>query len=107
MADDGSQTANVDPELRRQLDAAEPGEVIDVVFMLDRVESTPDEVEETVRGLLEDVATSSGHVVSDYNVFPNLSSFVVRADPDTLEELILRPEVGSAMANEQPDIETT
>jgi len=101
--------ANVDPELLRQLDAAAPDDLIDAVLVLElsAEPAPPDQIEETVRGIVARVESEAGSAISEFNVFPNLSSFVVRATPQIVEDLISQPEVGSALANRSSEAEAT
>jgi hypothetical protein len=120
----------IDPALLDQLASSESGaeaqtkpSKIEAVFSLrhpDEVESTrvskrsssagqtsksepsPEQVEETVRRIIERVEEQTGKHVDDLNVFRYLNSFVVAADPVLIESLLKEPEIASAVSNRQP-----
>ena len=99
-----------DPELLRQLDAsAASQEPVQAVFYLQPPAQSSEKalppVEELARALLERVERSVGVRAREFNVFRNLSSFVVSASPALVRELLKQPEIASAMANRQPSLE--
>jgi hypothetical protein len=102
--------AEVDPELRRQLDegaaAARPAPVEAVLRLRSPVRRSarapaPDDTREITEKLLARVAAEVGVRASDYefNVFPNLGYFVLSAPPVFVERVLRQPEVVSASAN--------
>jgi hypothetical protein len=104
MAISDDHQAKADPELVRQLDDAASDALVDAVFVLDATDAVlpAGAVEEAVRRLVERAESETGRKVLELSVFPNLASFVVRAAPQLVEELIAQHEVGSAVANRQP-----
>jgi hypothetical protein len=105
MATADHHQAKADPELVRQLEDASPDALVDAVFVLEPTDGVlaSGAVEDAVRRLVERAESETGGKVSELNVFPNLASFVVRATPSLVEELMDQPEVRSAVANRQPD----
>ena len=101
--------ARTDPELARQLKAAAPDRtpVEAVVVLRPGSESAlgPEEVETQAREVLGRVEHQVEGGRGDANVFKNLSSFVVSAEPLFIEALVEQPEVESAVANSRPDQE--
>jgi hypothetical protein len=101
------QAQKIDPELLRQLDErAASAEPVEAVFTL---KSSPagrtageDEIERTVRGLLRRIEAQVGEAPADYNVFRNLSAFVVVAPARFVRELMAQDEIATATANRQP-----
>ncbi len=103
--------AQVDPELRRQLDdgaaAASPTPVEAVMRLRPPVRRSagarpePEATREIAEKLLARVADEVGVRASDYefNVFPNLGYFVLSAPPVFVERVLRQPEVVSASAN--------
>jgi hypothetical protein len=100
--------ARVDPELRRQLDAASAAgsPVAAVIGLRPRGEGvailTSEQTERLARQLLERIERSTGIGPRAVNVFQHLGSFLVVAEPAFLDELLAQPEVRSAVANRQP-----
>lgn len=97
----------IDPDLLAQLEtaagAAATG-VIQAVVQLrpgkgNDVAPQPDQTERIVGSLLARVARQVGLDPADFNVFPNLGSFVISAPGDYLRALLDQPEVASALAN--------
>jgi len=64
---------------------------------------TPEQTERLSRQLLERVERSTGVGARAVNVFQHLGSFLVVAEPVFLVELLVQPEIRSAVANRQPD----
>jgi hypothetical protein len=107
VTDADSSETKVDPELLRQLDAADAaGTPVEAVFVLDPgtgAPTSPERVEELTRGLVERAQEESGTEIEDINVFRHLASFVARAEPRLIRRLVEAPEIASATANNQPD----
>src|SRR5689334_21919615 len=88
-----------DPELIRQLDApTASNEPIAAVVRLQpddpsEIVPSPERTEELTQQILKRVKKRVGSGESRYNVFKNLGSFVVSAEPDFLRESISQPEV--------------
>ena len=106
---DNEPSPRIDPELRRQLDAARAtGRPVAAVVRL-RPEGdgdailTPEQTQSRTAQLLERVERTVGLRAQAVNVFQYLGSFVVVAQPRFLVELLAQPEVLSAVANRQPD----
>src|SRR5881628_3865458 len=102
-------SAKADPELIRQLNGTEASkEDIAAVVRLQpddpsQIVPSPERTEELTQKILERVKKKVGSSESRYNVFKNLGSFVVSAEPEFLRELISQPEVAAAVANKQPE----
>ena len=102
-------SAKADPELIRQLNGTESSkEDIAAVVRLQpddpsQIVPSPERTEELTQKILERVKKKVGSSESRYNVFKNLGSFVVSAEPEFLRELISQPEVAAAVANQQPE----
>jgi hypothetical protein len=99
----------VDPELRRQLDAAAASQPAPVEAVLrlrgpllrsskPRPEPSAGDV---ARDLLARVAAETGVAESEYdfNVFPNLGYCVLSAPAGFVERVLTQPEIASASAN--------
>src|SRR5712691_3219915 len=101
--------AKIDPELLRQLQdtAADAGTVEAVVSLCpndpQQMVPAPERMEELVRQVLDRVKQRVGSKETRYNVFRNLGSFVVSANPKFVRELILQPEVATVAANRQSE----
>jgi hypothetical protein len=95
----------VDPELRRQLDAArDDADLVQAVLALRppsgaRAAPSPEETEATVARLLERVRRETGLDPRDYNVFRNLGAFVIAGSARLVRALMAQEEVASASAN--------
>lgn len=100
----GPSKARVDPELERQLSAAQASTgPIQAVFRL-RPEKgaaapSPERTDALTHELLSRVKAQGAGAAADYNVFRNLGYFVVSAEPRFIRILIDQPEVASAQAN--------
>ena len=99
--------AKVDPVLTKQLDSAAGEErPVEAVVMLrqasQKVAADPEDTEKTTYKILHRVESLVGKGAKDVNIFRNLGSFVVAAEPDFLRELVMQPEVASVVANQQP-----
>jgi len=94
-----------DPELRKQLATAPASGPVEATVTLDagpgRAYIPSEEVGSKVKEILREVGREVGEVHEDVNIFENLGSFAVRARPAFLEALLNRPEVATAMANQQ------
>jgi hypothetical protein len=105
----------IDPELIRQLDAAQghakaagvtaagPSPVQAVIYLhpteTGQAAVPPDQIQGVVDELLGRVAKAVGEAPQRHNTFRNLGSFAVQAAPGFIRELIRQPEVASAVAN--------
>lgn len=102
-----SSGSKIDPELIQQLDQTRAGNsLVEAVvrFRPDdpkQVVPSPEQTEELTQRVLDRVKKQIGKSEARFNVFKNLGSFVVSADPDFLRELISQPEVAAAVANRQ------
>jgi hypothetical protein len=111
VTDQPSLSPRIDPELRRQLDAAaaapHPHPVAAVVRLRPQgggqATLGPEQTQALTTGLLKRVEQRTGLRPQAVNVFRQLDSFVVVAAPAFLTELLSQPEVHGAMANRQPD----
>lgn len=94
-----------DPELIRQIDsAAAANDPIQAVFSLDlpiRKLADPKQVEETATQVLSRIERESGLKPKELNIFRNLGSFAVSANPSLIRKLIDAPEIASAIANKK------
>jgi hypothetical protein len=104
-ASPGASKARVDPELDKQLSAAQASTTpVQAVFRL-RSEKrgaaapSPERTEALAHELLSRVKGQAAGALADYNVFRNLGYFVVSAEPRFIRKLIEQPEVASAQAN--------
>jgi len=94
----------VDKELMNQLAAAHDGTVEAVVKLKPagtQIVSPPERTERLTKRVLERTSKKSGHTPERYNVFRNLGSFVVAANPGFIRELMSQPEVSAVIANQQ------
>ena len=108
MAPSGEhKTAEIDPELLRQLETAEADkQPVEAVFTLSPEEGTlpaPERVEQLARELVDRAQRVSGGAVEDINVFRNLASFVARADPGVVRHLLTEPGIASGVANRRTE----
>jgi hypothetical protein len=97
----------VDPELLRQLEAAEAtAQPVEAVFTLSPekgVLPSPDRVDELAHELVERAKRASGGEVEDMNVFRNMASFVTKADPGVVRHLLEEPGIAGGVANRRPE----
>ncbi len=99
----------IDPELQRQLGAAaasnQPVEVVVRLRPDDSAEivPSPERTKELAEKVLKRVKKRFGNAEVRHNIFSNLGSLVVSGSPEFVRELISQPEVGAAVANQQPD----
>ena len=94
----------VDKELMNQLAAAHDGTVEAVVKLKPagtQIVPAPERMEKLTKRILDRTSKNSGHKPERYNVFRNLGSFVVAANPGFIRELISQPEVSAVIANQQ------
>ncbi|HEV7474402.1 MAG TPA: hypothetical protein VGN90_10160 [Pyrinomonadaceae bacterium] len=102
-----SSSVKTDPELTQQLDNTSGGEsLVEAVVRLrpddpDQIVPSPERTEELTQKVLERVKKQVGKSEARYNVFRNLGSFAVAAEPEFLRELISQPEIVTAIANRQ------
>jgi hypothetical protein len=102
------QGKRVDPYLEEMLDeSAASRDLVEAVFQLrspgDAPAPTPDETEAIARDVIARAQKEAGATVDALNVFRNLGSFVVRAEPALVREIINAPEISTAVANRQPE----
>jgi len=101
-------STKTDPELIRQLNNTTASEqTIEAVVRLlpddaSQIVPSPERTEKLTQQILNRVKKRVGSSETRYNVFKNLGSFVVSANPAFLRELISQPEVAAAVANQQP-----
>jgi hypothetical protein len=111
----GRARKRIDPDLLAQLDAAATAgasSLVQAVVHLQpeaagEIVPRPERTEAIVRSLLARVTKKLGLDPADFNVFPNLGSFVISASQEYLRELLDQPEVGSALANRPRDAKPT
>src|SRR5258705_10621969 len=102
----GKREAKTDPELLRQISAAQGSmEPIVGIFRLRPDDSTklinsPQRTDEIIREVFERVEKNVGVPVNRLNVLRNLGIVVVSAEPRFMSELLKQPEIFSAMANQ-------
>ncbi len=105
MAENAQPHRKADPELLRQLDAAEArAERVEAVFILRRPAGStlePDQVERLAGQLVERVQVHAGVRVEDVNVFKNMGAFVVAGNPTLVRLLLDQPEIETGIANRQ------
>jgi len=100
--------AKFDPELLRLLEqtsAESPVPVVEVVIRLrnddpERAAPAPEVTESTTRSLITRVKSSSGLTPQKVNIFKNLGTFFIEAEPGFIKELLLQPEVADATSNQ-------
>jgi hypothetical protein len=97
-------SATSDAELLAQLAAAEErGEAVEAVVTLrpdEAADSVPvEQIDRISRDVVERVERKIGVSPERVNVFRNLGSFAVAADPRFVKELLAQPEVETAIAN--------
>jgi hypothetical protein len=100
--------AKVDRELRRQLETtAAP---VEAVVMLrqspEEIAADPDRTEALAKKVIDRVTKQVRSGPKVVNVFRNMGSFLVAAEPEFVRELIDQPEVASVVAN-RPDPDAT
>jgi hypothetical protein len=101
----------IDPDLLAQLEAAaavKAPSLVEAVIHLQpetagEIVPRPERTEEIVRSVLARVTRKLRVEPADFNVFPNLGSFVISASGEYLRELLDQPEVKSALANRPRD----
>ena len=97
----------VDPELERQLDAADDDTPVQAVFTLKTPAGEPyrsaASTKECVSKMIDAAATTAKGAPERLNVFPNLQSFTVAGKPSLVRSLMSNDQVASAMANQQPE----
>src|SRR5882724_6164717 len=104
-----SSGTKTDPELIQQLDSTHAGEpLVEAVvrFRPDdpkQVVPSPERTEELTQTVLDRVKKEVGKGEARYNVFRNLGSFAVSAEPEFLRKLISQPEVAAAVANRRSE----
>jgi len=97
----------IDQELRRQLEAATSGASVGAVFTLRSpglgTFLSPEETASMARKVLDEATHSSGSKPQAVQVFANLQSFAVQGSSALVNAIIARPEIETAMANEQSE----
>jgi hypothetical protein len=102
-------SAKVDPELIRQIDTGSASsDPLEAVFMLRsenpaEIVSEPEATTELAKNVLDRVTHRTGIEPETVNVFENLGSFVVVAQPRFIRTLTQQPEIASAVANRRPE----
>lgn len=103
----GRAKKRIDPRLLAQLDAGagvKASALVEAVVQLQpaavgEVAPAPERTEAIVRSVLARVTMKLGLEPADFNVFPNLGSFLIAASRAYLRELLDQPEVQAAVAN--------
>jgi hypothetical protein len=93
---------DIDPELRRQLDAADAGQDVWVACSLRFDPARPPEPGETerqMRALMRRVEEQTGERAGESTVFENLGTFALAAPAGFIDRLLIQPEIATAMAN--------
>jgi hypothetical protein len=90
--------AAVDPVLAEQLERLGSGEVLDAILVLRPLGSAsgPDDVRRVAHDVVSRAAGDTGHAAQKVVVFPNLRSFLVRAERPLLTRLLDQSEIASA-----------
>ena len=95
----------VDPELERQLDAAEGDGPVQAVFTLQAPKTNPvlaaDDVRSAVARIVQSAKAACGQDVSDLHVMPTAQSFSVAAPAGMVRAILKNREVAAAIANVQ------
>jgi hypothetical protein len=100
--------AKIDPVLLEQLEQAQSsGDAVEAVFTLRPADASqpvpdPEQTLATVDDLLARVEEETGQAPQAHNVFEYFGSFVVRASPLFIADLLEQDEIASATANRQP-----
>lgn len=101
------QSTPVDPELRRQLDAAEEDQPVQAAFTLRAPAGNPlieaDVVRKTVDRIIKFAQEKSGKAVRDFHVLPYVQSFTLAAPAGAIREILNHGDIASAMANVQSE----
>jgi hypothetical protein len=96
----------VDPELRRQLDAAaKSGEPVRVVVQLHRAAGKPPEpaeIEAQTKAAVERASAATGERPDDLHVMGRMAVAYVCGSEAFVRELLEQPEVSAAVANQAP-----
>jgi hypothetical protein len=97
----------IDPELLRQLDDGGSGEPVQAIVRLRvpdpaKTVAAPEETEATAQELVDRVQKLVGEQEAALNIFRNLGTFMICAQPRFLRALMQQPEVASVTANQQP-----
>ncbi|MCI0515852.1 hypothetical protein L0128_21780 [candidate division KSB1 bacterium] len=99
--------AKTDPELIRQLDAAQgDSELVEAVITLrasPRQIIPPERVEELVQKILSRASQNAGSKAKEVNVLHNLGVLVVSAKAEFIRTLLNDPAIASAMSNRKMD----
>lgn len=99
--------AHIDPLLQDQLARASgQHSSVAATFTLRNRSSdvlSPKETHSVVKKMLDRIAIQTRTKPSVINVFPHIQSFAVSASPMFVKQLLLQPEIDSAMANEQEE----
>ena len=98
--------ALLDPELARQMSAADGNAAVEAVVRLrpapGNTPPPPEETERLTHELVTRVQKEIGEHEDAVNVFRYLGSFAISAKPSFLRALLDQPEVVAALANRQP-----
>jgi len=98
----------IDPELLRQLECIQEDEEVQAIVHLrteatTRAASAPEQTVATAHAVVDRVQKMVGEHESQLNIFRNLSSFMICAQPRFLRALMSQPEVAAVAANKQPE----
>src|SRR5712664_3592789 len=102
-----AQRIKVDPILAKQInEVASESAPVEAVIMLHpddpaQLVASPERVQELTHEVLQRVEKQLGTGVVKVNIFRNLGSFAISAEPHFIRELLQQPEVASAMANKR------
>ncbi len=102
-----NQTTPVDPELVRQLEAADKNQTIEAVFTLRPAEKSPlldvDQIKNSVDRIVKSATKLSGQKVGDIHVMPYAQCFSISAPAAVVRAVLEHSEIASAMANVQSE----
>jgi hypothetical protein len=95
----------VDPELTRQLDAADPDDAVVqvVVYLRSGTKGSPDEVSELAHRVVESATSKAGTGPSRVNVLRYLGTVAIEAPASFVRALLEEDDVESAVANVRPE----
>jgi hypothetical protein len=105
---EGTPPTKIDPVLLQQINAvATDAAPVEAVIMLRpddpaQIAAPPNRAEELTHQILQRVEKQIGISAQKVNIFRNLGSFALSANPNFIRELLRQPEVASAIANKRP-----
>ena len=95
-------SAEVDPELERQLDCAADDQPVEVVLLL-RDSASRHQSSADIAALLDRVCAGQPEGAVETSFLPHLDMLIVRGCPRLIRRLIAQPEVELACANQPAD----